>query len=166
MRIQKVLPLIVSDLVLFCNCKKKVIYFRLLKKFKLLESITFSSLFKYPGKVLQTFFMNAVFFPLVLKRTPNDEDAVKCKIVCLIQQSCFQEALDSILAAEKRKWVQDLFFLFSKGLTTLLKALQSDVKEKLYPFFSWHKYFIRIFREVGWLPFWLFEIMFNWRFKD
>ena len=95
------LPIIVStDVVLFCNCKKQVIYIRLLKY---LESITFSTLLKYSGKVSHILFVHAVFFPLVLKRIPNDEDAVKCKIVCLIQQSCFQEALDSILAAEKRK---------------------------------------------------------------
>jgi len=38
----------------------------------------------------------------ILKETPNDVDAIKCKIICLIQQSCFQEAMDVILSAGKK----------------------------------------------------------------
>ncbi|XP_047128704.1 signal recognition particle subunit SRP72 isoform X1 [Hydra vulgaris] len=39
----------------------------------------------------------------ILKAFPNDIDAIKCKIVCLIQQSFFQEAHDVIVSAEKKQ---------------------------------------------------------------
>jgi len=38
----------------------------------------------------------------ILRELPNDVDAKKCKIVCLIQQSNFQEAVDSINSNEKK----------------------------------------------------------------
>merc|ERR1712226_173731 len=42
----------------------------------------------------------------ILKEIPNDVDAIKCKSVCLIQQSCFQEALDVIVSTEKKGLLQ------------------------------------------------------------
>lgn len=42
----------------------------------------------------------------ILKEIPNDVDAIKCKIVCLVQQSCFQEALDVIVSTEKKGLLQ------------------------------------------------------------
>merc|ERR1711962_1030743 len=38
----------------------------------------------------------------ILKEIPNDVDALQCKVVCLIQQSCFQEAFDVICSVEKK----------------------------------------------------------------
>ncbi|XP_057307237.1 signal recognition particle subunit SRP72-like [Hydractinia symbiolongicarpus] len=45
----------------------------------------------------------------ILKLLPNDVDALKCKIVCLIQQSCFQEAHDVITSNEKKGLLQMTF---------------------------------------------------------
>ena len=39
---------------------------------------------------------------LVLKEIPNDKDALHCKVVCLIQQSLFSEALDVVLSIERK----------------------------------------------------------------
>jgi len=38
----------------------------------------------------------------ILKEIPNDKDALKCKVVCLLHQSCFSEGLDVILSIERK----------------------------------------------------------------
>eukprot|EP00794_Sanderia_malayensis_P005626 gene5626-6322_t len=38
----------------------------------------------------------------ILKEIPNDTDALKCKVICLLQQSCFSEGLDVILSLERK----------------------------------------------------------------
>eukprot|EP00112_Aurelia_sp_Birch-Aquarium-sp1_P018323 Seg4357.1 transcript_id=Seg4357.1/GoldUCD/mRNA.D3Y31 product="Signal recognition particle subunit SRP72" protein_id=Seg4357.1/GoldUCD/D3Y31 len=45
----------------------------------------------------------------ILKEIPNDIDALKCKVICLLQQSCFSEGLDVIQSIE-RKGILDLPF--------------------------------------------------------
>lgn len=38
----------------------------------------------------------------ILKEIPNDKDALKCKVVCLLHQSCFSEGLDVILSIARK----------------------------------------------------------------
>ena len=42
---------------------------------------------------------------IVLQEIPDDKDAFHCKVVCLIQQSCFKEALDVINSGSRKGWV-------------------------------------------------------------